>query len=123
MPTAAAHIAQARRNREFYDTIDKDRFPDWAAIALFYTALHCIDALLGSRNPPIHPSDHGSRDNAVSSSPELSSIYDEYRKLKNDSYAARYYPPYKQDRKYVALAETLYYARVRAAVAAHVKLG
>jgi hypothetical protein len=49
MTRAADHKAQANHNRSFLSTIDKARFPDWAATVIFYTAVHRVQELLRTK--------------------------------------------------------------------------
>jgi hypothetical protein len=49
MATASEHKQQARHNREFLETIEKTRFPDWAATVIFYTAVHLVQMLFASK--------------------------------------------------------------------------
>ena len=111
MPSKERHLEQARHNRTFFKAIDLDAFPDWAMTALFYTAIHYVDAVLAVESNT-HPDRHDSRDSEVAKSPVLNGIYDEYRKLKTDSFNARYNPPFKRDRVYIGVAETLYLGRI-----------
>src|SRR5687767_13619864 len=98
MPLKPAHLAQAAHNHDFLKTINLSIYPDWGSTVLFYIALQYIDAFLATRN--VHPPKHAARDVAVANSTELAPIYNEYRKLKNDSFNARYYPPFKQNKAY-----------------------
>jgi hypothetical protein len=43
MPTADQHRNKADRNRKFLSSIALDEFPDWVAVAAFYTAVHRIE--------------------------------------------------------------------------------
>ena len=45
MPTASQHSGKATRNRAFLATIDLDDYPEWAATAAFYAALHAVERL------------------------------------------------------------------------------
>jgi hypothetical protein len=92
LPSREDHLKQARHNSEFYDSIDKSLFPDWAVTVLFYTALHYIDSFLAQIKPPpgIHPLKHQVRDNAVALVAELKPIFANYSFLKNQSFNARY---------------------------------
>jgi len=40
------HLDQARRNYRVYSLLRDDDFVDWAATALFYTAMHVVEAWL-----------------------------------------------------------------------------
>lgn len=42
MPSADQHRNKAERNRKFVNSIVLDEFPDWVAVAAFYTAVHRI---------------------------------------------------------------------------------
>src|SRR5688572_11492157 len=43
MPSASQHRSKAERNRKFLATISLTEFPDWVAIAAFYTAVHLVE--------------------------------------------------------------------------------
>lgn len=88
MPSTRAHLKQATHNEKLLNEIDlvDTGFIDWAVTISFYTALHFIEAHLGSRR--IHSSFHPDRDKNVTT--HLPGIYDEYFDLKNDSIEARY---------------------------------
>jgi hypothetical protein len=43
MPSADQHRNKAERNRKFLNSISLDEFPDWVAVAAFYTAVHRIE--------------------------------------------------------------------------------
>ncbi len=45
MPTAPHHSRKAKSNREFLDTIDPGKYPDWKATAAFYVAVHRVEEL------------------------------------------------------------------------------
>jgi hypothetical protein len=45
MATDKEHLRQAQHNQELLDTIDRERFPDWAATVAFYKAVHLVQAL------------------------------------------------------------------------------
>ena len=85
MPRRDDHINQSRHNADFYATIDKTRFRDWAITALFYIGLHLIDAVLAEKRN-VHPSKHSARSDEVANTPELRPVYSDYEFLKNASF-------------------------------------
>ena len=93
MPAKDDHLNQAHHNFQFYQSVNSSQYPDWAITALFYTALHYIDAYLATLPLAVHPSNHGMRDNCMSRLPALRAIYNEYSFLKSHCHTARYYPP------------------------------
>ncbi|MGH7331871.1 MAG: hypothetical protein ACREKS_03810 [Candidatus Rokuibacteriota bacterium] len=119
MPLRDDHLGQARHNAQFYATIDKATFRDWAITVLFYTGLHYIDAVLAGNN--IHPSKHNMRDKPVTTVKELRPIAIDYFALKNRSFNARYEPPTKYTDKDVSDSEG-HLARIRAEMGRHVPI-
>lgn len=69
MPARDDHLTQAQHNREFAESLDAAKYSDWVATALFYAALHHVDAFLATRN--VHPGRHDVRDNYVEKVTEL----------------------------------------------------
>ena len=59
---------------------------DWALMALFYSALHYIEAFLAQSN--IHCSNHTFRERQILNL--MPDLYEPYNDLKNDSMEARY---------------------------------
>ncbi len=90
MPNLADHILQARHNEEFYRATDKNVYSDWAMTAVYYAALHYIDALLAQVGM-IDPGGHDVRDQEVHTRAELRPIARSYFRLKGRSRSARYY--------------------------------
>jgi hypothetical protein len=88
MPNTAEHWSQGEHNEAFYQGIDKDVYSDWAATALFYSALHYIDAFLAGIG--IDPGGHDDRDSEVANRKELRPLARQYFRLKNRSRDARY---------------------------------
>lgn len=85
------HLEQARHNERFLDFLladDELVFSDWAAAAIFYTALHYIDAYLSHRGVDSIAA-HYERNSLVKQhcSKEL---YAAYRKLLDESRLSRY---------------------------------
>lgn len=91
MPFKEQHISQAQHNESFVNSFQLDSTPykDWVLTGIFYSSIHYIDALLATKSPPIHPKAHTSRDTYIEV--YLSSIYDDYRDIKEYSEDARYY--------------------------------
>ncbi len=56
METLDLHVTKAQHNAAFLSTLNltDDRYADWAIVALFYTALHLVRAVLHH-----HSTDHG----------------------------------------------------------------
>ena len=92
MPGENDHHEQALNNVLFFQSFDLPSTPfrDWAVTALFYSALHFVDAYLATCNAPIagrpplltgghHPNSHFDRDQKVANEPFLSEIWNEYR--------------------------------------------
>ena len=88
MPPKEEHLRQAAHNREFYDAISPSQFTDWSVTALFYAALHNIDAYLAEND--YHPRTHEKRFMLVNTLHNLRVIADEYMVLRDESEAARY---------------------------------
>ena len=104
MPDRNRHVLQATKNEQFFSDFDLDNTPylDWAAVSLFYAALHLVDAYLAGHNTPIgsqnsepggghHPHSHYERREKIVNEPALNPIDSPYRDLKQRSDDARYY--------------------------------
>jgi hypothetical protein len=90
VPSRPEHLTRAAENEALSKTLDLDNGcqADWAVTMLFYAALHYIDAFLAGKH--LHPRDHDIRDSEVENNGSLSPIYNDYRRLKDNSIAARY---------------------------------
>ena len=90
MPDKLQHLERARGNESLVRSLDlEDGIQvDWAITMLFYSALHYIDSFLAGKN--LHARGHDARDSEVSVNGTLSPIYNDYRRLKDASRAARY---------------------------------
>lgn len=86
MLTRQDHLAQAAHNEALADSLVGSAFTDWAVIALFYAALHLVDA----HSHPVRYSSHAARLRYVRTTPTLFPIYFHYQELKTRSEAARY---------------------------------
>jgi len=100
MATRAQHEQQARQNLGLHEHLaGLEAHLDWAVTALFYSALHYIDAFL----LPIDPRSHRHRNEIISRHPQLATIYRQYRLLLDRSRDTRYecvYPTLDQLRFY-----------------------
>lgn len=92
MSQEAIHISIATKNEEFFESFDLTTsvFLEWAVSGLFYSLIHYIDACLASKLN-CHPTVHGTRTTLVKTESYLQGIYDDYRFLKDQSEAGRYY--------------------------------
>lgn len=92
MPSRLQHLDQSSRNEKIAVSLlgrANDRASsEWAIIALFYSALHLVDAFLASHD--IHPKNHTDRLKYVSMTVDLSLVFENYRELLNRSLDARY---------------------------------
>lgn len=91
MPSRALHVQQATRNVEAIKHLlasDQDGTRQWAVIAAFYCALHCIEVWFADRNE--HYFSHEKRRNALADHGPGGSIYAAYLLLENRAYHARY---------------------------------
>jgi len=93
VPAKDVHLLKAERNEGFALSLPLDWQPriDWALIALFYSAMHYVEAYFANRNT--HIRSHTARDNAIGRDPNLRKIFAEYQDLKFYGYNARYEPP------------------------------
>ena len=82
MATDAEHLQQARHNQEFFDALDVNRFPDWAATALFYKAVHLSQLLFRSKS-------HQRRNKTLKL--QYPDVWKEYQPLYTFSRLARYW--------------------------------
>jgi hypothetical protein len=94
MPDQQSHIAQAEKNERFRGMTasrnpSSDQFTEWEVVALFYSALHYIEAVL-DHNFNIHPNSHKERMRLVAMTDTLRPIELNYRNLHNRSMDARY---------------------------------
>ena len=88
MPSKDAHLWQAGHNEKFCSEILATDFLDWAVTAIFYSGLHYVDGYLASKN--IDPTTHDVRTPLVARESNLKRIFPQYRRLKDQSEAARY---------------------------------
>ena len=91
MATKDAHVAWAKHNNSFWASFDINATPfvDWVVTAVFYEALHWVEAFLATKG--YHSGGHGDRGSAMHRHRhELSAIQIDYDTLKMDSENARY---------------------------------
>lgn len=91
MPNKDEHIKKAQEDELFVDSLDfqKPGHLDWAITALFYAALHYIEAYFATRK--FHSADHRTRDSSIQRDVSIRHLYKDYNELKNFSINARYY--------------------------------
>jgi len=91
VPTAAEHIEKAQRNEEAAHFIQAS-YPEWAVTALFYAAMHYVEAFFfvqpTNRPLPKHYDNHSGRRIAIHE--RAPRMFDAYETLFGDSLAARY---------------------------------
>jgi hypothetical protein len=85
------HISKASHNEDFWrDTnTESSKYPDWAVVGIFYSAMHYIDAAFAKNNK--HLKSHDDADVKIGSHRDLTAIYDSYRKLKDYRWYASYW--------------------------------
>ena len=91
MPGSVAHRQRAIENERFATqrldaSLSDDRH--WVVTALFYAAVHWVDAYLALSNT--HPRNHQQRQSLIRSDPNLHAIHGSYRWLEDRSREARY---------------------------------
>jgi hypothetical protein len=91
MPTATQHIAQAAHNEALSLAVEAD-YADWAVTALFYAALHYVEAYFyvhaARQHAPPHYTNHSLRGPAVRI--RIPRMYRHYQRLFDRSIQARY---------------------------------
>ena len=90
MPNSKQHQAKASHNRAFLASINLNDFPDWAAVAAFYGAVHLVERLrtLRPNASDQHSTDHQDRLQFVQS--HHRAIHTQLHELFNASIIARY---------------------------------
>lgn len=87
MPSQREHRAAAARHLRAYRTLI-ERHPDWAAVALFYAALHRMEEAFAAVG--VHNTTHSNREYFIKTSPLHMGIWPAYHRLENESMKARY---------------------------------
>src|SRR5271157_2510771 len=90
MPSRDEHLSKARLNKEFADsiTLDNPTSVGWALTAIFYSALHYIEAYNAKYN--FHCNNHNELNDNIRRNQVLSDICDDYCDLQTFSWNARY---------------------------------
>jgi hypothetical protein len=90
MPSVAEHQIQAERNYALVATLKAANpvFHEWAAVGLFYSSLHYLEAYLAFLGE--HPEGHAERGRAFQDHSALVPVWNDYRMLKDYSEDARY---------------------------------
>jgi len=117
LPTKEEHKSKAEQNEYFVSTLGNPFF-DWQVTALFYSALHYIQAYFAAKGISPPPSTHTIRNNHVANTPQLAPIYVDYRELQDESRSARYgvKPPSQGDVQKLQVK----LANIKALVAPHI---
>jgi hypothetical protein len=115
MSTADEHVERAEKNEGFANALSRTNAieVDWAITALFYAALHYIDAYFLSHRWG-RPRFHFEREGKIRDTGELLGIWPDYRRLKDMSPAARYELANYSESDFLAAAGAL--SRVRSHV-------
>lgn len=81
------HQAKAQRNETFVQALNEltTSYYEWQTIALFYAALHYLQAYFSAKTG-YYPETHQDRDREILRDAKLSSIYNDYRELKQPIY-------------------------------------
>jgi hypothetical protein len=89
LPTHPEHISQAERNERLAQSLKRGQDRDWAVTAIFYAAVHHIEAYFDAVHG-LHYTSHGRRDQAMIDESDLDAIYEDYRALEEVSKKTRY---------------------------------
>lgn len=87
MATVDQHLTQWRHNRRFARSIDP-AYRDWQVNAIFYTALHAVDAAIAKLS--LRVTDHEARNQIVNTNSSFAAIRRPYRNLYRISRVTRY---------------------------------
>jgi uncharacterized protein (UPF0332 family) len=90
MPSKIDHVIKAESNATFAKSLSlaQQAEIDWALTALFYAALHYVEAYLATQNT--HLRSHENRNKMVGTESNLRKTFKEYSHLKYFGYNARY---------------------------------
>lgn len=90
MGTKNSHLNKARHNHAFIAAFNlkETEFLDWAVVAIFYSALHWIDAYLAAKGFAEYKGSHTKRKDLIDR--HLSSMADDYDLLFTNGHRARY---------------------------------
>jgi hypothetical protein len=92
MPSFDEHLSKARKNQEFAASLrlDTPTCVGWALTALFYSALHYVEAYNAKYHH--HCDNHKQRNDEIVRNDVLVPIWADYSDLANFSWNARYRP-------------------------------
>jgi len=91
---AQSHYQRYRHNAAFAVRLES-ALPgdhDWCCVAMFYSALHLLDAYLATKTFAFPIDSHPNRNRAIAQSPELRRFGTSYRELQDISEQIRYDP-------------------------------
>lgn len=104
MPTEKEHLAQYKKNKSFYESIESDvANAEWVIIAIFYSAVHLVDKILAVADerekivhgrlshPKTHEKRHESLQLLKDFAADKNKLYNTYISLEIKSEQARYY--------------------------------
>jgi len=85
------HVSKAAHDEEFWNVIKSshEKYMDWVVVSIFYSAMHFIDAFFGKKGR--HLKSHDMADKEIAQDKELTSIYHDYRALKDYRWKASYW--------------------------------
>ncbi len=91
MPGEAQHLKKADRNQQFAESLDlaKDPNAEWAIVALFYSAVHSVEAVL-ARDFNLHSANHEQRKKTMARISTMRPCFLEYAHLETLSRNCRY---------------------------------
>ena len=112
MPTKQEHLDKESRDAAVEVDLVAAEYPEWALTALFYRAVHLVDAFFAGHG--LHHNSHASRNLAVARL--LTPITREYMSIYGRALVARYEPLSETDWPAYEAARTAY-----AAVEQHVR--
>jgi hypothetical protein len=92
-PPSEEHLEWALRFEEEFSIILNTNVFNWAAVALFYSALHYIQAFLVERGLGGMVENHATRNKLVNTVSELRDISASYRHLHDTGWDCRYRGP------------------------------
>ena len=81
------HKNKADSIGHFVDGLDENQFPEWAAIGLFYKALHLVEMMLAAKGR--HTTSHNERNQVLKT--EFPEILRPYKPVYNYSLLCRYH--------------------------------
>jgi uncharacterized protein (UPF0332 family) len=88
VPSIEQHLTQATLNEAVAAMLAENQSYDWAVTALFYAALHKVQAYLARSD--LYPTSHSRREKVLASRPETEPLGELYMLLRTRSEDARY---------------------------------